>query len=146
MGLERAVSRSGAPLEVAAVAAVGLPVRWVLAVGAVTALLGVLLNLVLGLTRVVLAMARRGDMPRVLGRLCRSKNPSAAIVSVSVIVALPTLLADIQVAWSFSAVTVVTYTGLAAFVDENILLWALVVAAAGFAWFEIASTLRRKAS
>lgn len=39
-----------------------------LAVGAVTAMLGVLLNLVLGLSSVFLAMGRRSDMPELLAR------------------------------------------------------------------------------
>jgi APA family basic amino acid/polyamine antiporter len=41
----------------------------ILSIGAITAMLGVLLNLILGLSRVVLAMGRRGDLPRVFGRL-----------------------------------------------------------------------------
>jgi basic amino acid/polyamine antiporter, APA family len=42
---------------------------WVVTVAAAAAMAGVLLNLVLGLSRVWLAMGRRGDMPSALGRV-----------------------------------------------------------------------------
>jgi APA family basic amino acid/polyamine antiporter len=74
--------------------------------GAITAMLGVLLNLILGLSRVWLAMGRRGDMPRGLARLDRRSEPSRAIALSAVLVAALTLLGDIGLAWSFSAMTV----------------------------------------
>jgi APA family basic amino acid/polyamine antiporter len=79
--------------------------------GAITAMLGVLLNLVLGLSRVWLAMGRRGDMPRGLARLDRRSEPSRAIALSAVLVAALTLLGDIGLAWSFSAMTVLLYYG-----------------------------------
>ena len=45
-------------------------------VGAIAAMLGVLLNLILGLSRVWLAMGRRGEMPTVLARLGRRSQPT----------------------------------------------------------------------
>ena len=64
--LAAAATGSAAPLERVA-RSLGAPwVAGVVAAGAVTAMLGVLLNLLLGLSRVVLAMARRGDLPRAL--------------------------------------------------------------------------------
>jgi amino acid transporter len=44
--------------------------------GAVTAMLGVALNLVLGLSRVELAMGRRADLPRFFARLNDSGSPN----------------------------------------------------------------------
>lgn len=59
-----------------------------MAVGAVTAMLGVLLNLILGLSRALLAMGRRADMPAVLARLDRSgRTPTAAVVLVGAVIA-----------------------------------------------------------
>src|SRR5690606_13476539 len=62
--LGRSVLQHAAPLEVV-LETLGhhRAATWVGA-GAMTAMLGVLLNLILGLSRVVLAMGRRGDLPR----------------------------------------------------------------------------------
>lgn len=80
--------------------------------GAITAMLGVLLNLVLGLSRVWLAMGRRSDMPSSLGRLDKRQQPTTSIVVASVAVAGLTLIGDIGLAWSFSAMTVLLYYGI----------------------------------
>lgn len=82
------------------------------AVGAIAAMGGALLNLILGLSRVWLAMGRRGDMPSALARLDRRSEPAAAIVVSAVLVAALTLLGDIGLAWSFSAMTVLLYYGI----------------------------------
>jgi APA family basic amino acid/polyamine antiporter len=81
-------------------------------IGAVTAMLGVLLNLVLGLSRVWLAMGRRLDMPQGLARLDARSVPVTAIVTSAVPVAGLTLLGDIALAWSFSAFSVLLYYGI----------------------------------
>ncbi len=108
-GLARVEGRA-APLELAA-RAFGAPgVARFVAVGAVTAMLGVLLNLVLGLSRVLLAMGRRGDAPRAFGRLDPSgSTPTAAVVAVGVLIALLVLVGDVRTTWSFSAFTVLVY-------------------------------------
>lgn len=84
----------------------------VVAIGAIAAMLGVLVNLILGLSRVWLAMGRRGDMPAGLARLDRRSQPATAIIVSSALVAALTLLGDISLAWSFSAMTVLLYYGL----------------------------------
>jgi APA family basic amino acid/polyamine antiporter len=68
--------------------------------GAITAMLGVLLNLILGLSRVWLAMGRRGDMPRGLARLDRRSEPSRAI-ALSAVLRRATLSRRHRLAWSF---------------------------------------------
>jgi len=105
-----ATEEAAAPLEVVArhFGVKGLPE--LIAVGAVTAMLGVLLNLVLGLSRVVLAMARRGDMPATFARLdAGNTTPWAAVLLTGVTVCAIVLIGDIRVAWSFSAFTVLFY-------------------------------------
>ena len=98
-----------APLESAA-RVFGVPgAGWVLAVGAVTAMLGVLLNLVLGLSRVALAMGRRGDLPRVFASVTAGGNPTASVVGVGVVIAAMAAAGDLKLAWSFSAFTVLVY-------------------------------------
>lgn len=83
----------------------------VVAIGAIAAMLGVLLNLILGLSRVALAMARRADLPRPLARICergRSSAPLATITVGAVILGL-TLIGSVKLAWSFSACAVLIY-------------------------------------
>lgn len=84
----------------------------VVTIGAITAMLGVLLNLVLGLSRVWLAMGRRHDMPTALARLSGGSQPTAAILLSGALVAVVTLVGDISFAWSFSAMTVLLYYGI----------------------------------
>lgn len=100
---------SATPLESAA-KVLGQPgLAILIAVGAVTAMLGVLLNLILGLSRVALAMGRRGDLPPVLGRLTQKQTPRSAILFVGLIIATLTLIGDVKTTWSFSAFTVLIY-------------------------------------
>lgn len=88
----------------------GSPTRLIVSIGAVTAMLGVLLNLLLGLSRVVLAMARRHDLPHVFSRLNASRTtPVPAVLLVAGIVGTLVLLRDARSAWSLSAVTVLVY-------------------------------------
>jgi APA family basic amino acid/polyamine antiporter len=110
---------TSAPLEVIA-SGFGLPgASWLLAVGAMTALFGVLLNLILGLSRVMLAMGRRLDMPVAVARVSKSgRTPEIAVVTVGVLIAILVLIGDIRTTWSFSAFTVLLYyaiTNLAAY-------------------------------
>ena len=88
---------TSAPLEAIA-AGFGIPgAPMILAVGAVTAMLGVLLNLLLGLSRVLLAMGRRGDMPPMVARVNKqTRTPVVAIVVMGVVVALMALSGDIR--------------------------------------------------
>ena len=101
---------NSAPLEIVARSFRIPGVSQLLAVGAITAMLGVLLNLILGLSRVLLAMGRRLDMPRVLARLNPSQTtPYVAVVAVEVAIALLILIGDIKTTWSFSAFTILIY-------------------------------------
>jgi APA family basic amino acid/polyamine antiporter len=84
----------------------------IVSVGAVAAMLGVLVNLVLGLSRVWLAMGRRLDMPETLSRLDRRSVPVVAIIAAAVPIAAIALIGDIALAWSFSALTVLLYYGI----------------------------------
>ena len=82
----------------------------ILAIGAITAMLGVLLNLILGLSRVLLAMGRRRDMPPITAKLNEAgTTPYVAVIVMGAFVALLTLLGDVKTTWSFSAVTVLLY-------------------------------------
>ena len=112
-GLAEATRASAAPLEVVS-RDLDLPaVAAVVAVGAVTAMVGVLVNLLLGLSRVLLAMARRGDMPRTFDRVDEpASSPVRAVVAVGVVIALLALTGSVETTWSFSAFTVLVYYAL----------------------------------
>lgn len=116
VGVERfagAAESRATPLEVAAraLAIPGLPT--VVALGAVTAMLGVLLNLILGLSRVALAMGRQGDLPPLFGRLNRSGGaPSAAVIGVGIAIGALALTGSVATTWAFSAFTVLIYYAL----------------------------------
>lgn len=102
-----------APLEVAA-RSFNIPGSAViLAIGAVTATLGVLLNLILGLSRVLLAMGRRQDMPSFVARLNNSRTtPYIAVLIMGTVIGCLVLIGDVRTTWSFSAFSVLIYYGL----------------------------------
>ncbi len=162
-----------APLQIIAGVFAGPTGQRVLAVGALTAMLGVLLNLLLGLSRVLLAMGRRGDAPRGVATVGKSGSPWVAILVVGAIISGLVLLADVRLTWSFSAFTVLIYyaitnwcalklrpeqrlfpiwpaycglvsCGLLAFwVDWKIWLTGLGLIAAAFAWHWVVNRKQR---
>jgi len=85
----------------------------VIGVGATMALLGVLFNLVLGLSRVALALGRRGDLPSVFAKVSsNSGSPVGATLLVAVIIALLIAIGSVRMTWSISAFTVLVYYGI----------------------------------
>jgi APA family basic amino acid/polyamine antiporter len=85
-------------------------IQWVVSLGAMTAMLGVLLNLLLGLSRVLLAMGRRRDMPAVLSSLNAARTtPYVSVLTVGGLTALTATIGSVQTTWSFSAFTVLIY-------------------------------------
>lgn len=105
------VSQSqAAPLEIAA-RNFDIPFvpEWV-AIGAITAMLGVLLNLILGLSRVLLAMGRRRDMPSATAKIQSSTStPYVAVAIVGLGITVLVLIGNVKTTWSFSAFTVLIY-------------------------------------
>lgn len=102
--------KTSAPLEIVAGELSWPGSRAVIALGAMTAMLGVLLNLILGLSRVVLAMGRRQDLPRVVARLNSTQTtPTMAVIVVGIAIAILALIGNVKTTWSFSAFTVLIY-------------------------------------
>jgi APA family basic amino acid/polyamine antiporter len=134
--LSGAARQEAAPLEVAA-RSFGIPgAPQIMAFGAVTAMLGVLLNLILGLSRVLLAMGRRADVPTVFARLNDAgTTPVPATLAVGAFIAVLAALGDVKTTWTFSAFTVLVYyaiTNLAAlYIPEDGRLYPKWVSAAG---------------
>lgn len=103
-------AEEGSPLIPIAQAVGGSGLAGFVRVGALTAMVGVLLNLLLGLSRVVLAMGRRRDLPVVTASIDRAgRTPTVAVLAVAVAVAGFVLIGDIRTTWSFSALTVLLY-------------------------------------
>lgn len=99
-----------APLEIAAQGFDVPLVAQIVGIGAITAMLGVLLNLILGLSRVLLAMGRRHDMPGTTARVnTNNSTPYVAVAIIGVIIAALVLIGDVKTTWSFSAFTVLIY-------------------------------------
>jgi APA family basic amino acid/polyamine antiporter len=108
-----AAKRTAAPLETVA-RALDIPfLAELVGIAAVAAMAGVLLNLVLGLSRVLLAMARRGDAPRFLSRVDGGRaSPVASVWACGLTIAALALSGDVRTTWSFSAFTVLIYYAL----------------------------------
>ncbi|MEH1873628.1 APC family permease [Nostoc sp.] len=114
--LSNSTGQTAAPLEVAVRSVAGSGGALVLGIGAVTAMLGVLLNLILGLSRVLLAMGRRSDAPKFLARLNQEQTtPYWAVIFVGIAIALLVLLGNVKTTWSFSAFSVLIYYAITSF-------------------------------
>ena len=104
------VEGEAAPLMVVARALDTPAIGTIVTIAAVTAMMGVLLNLILGLSRVVLSMARRGDLPAFLATVNpKTKSPVAAVWATGLVIGLLVLSSDVVFTWSFSAFTVLIY-------------------------------------
>jgi len=118
-----ALAATTAPLDRAA-AAVGPGVRAALAVGAATAMLGVLLSQGLGISRMLFAMARRGDLPGVLARVHPATGvPHVGVLTAGAVVAGLALVGTLDAAVSAAAFTILLYYGIA-----NVCAWRLPAA------------------
>lgn len=108
--LLRATEAGAAPLEAVSRQFGVRSIPWLVGLGAMTAMLGVLLNLLLGLSRVVLAMGRRSDLPPATSRLnAQGTTPYVAVILVGCIVTALAAIGSVKTTWSFSAFTVLIY-------------------------------------
>lgn len=112
----RATRGEAAPLEIVARSFGGFAqpwVPWLVGIGATVAMLGVSLNLLLGLSRVLLAMGRRRDVPALFARIdSRGRTPGPAVVGVAALIAGIVWVGDVGATWSLSAFTVLVYYAL----------------------------------
>jgi APA family basic amino acid/polyamine antiporter len=78
--------------------------------GAGFAALGVLLNLIPGVSRTVLSMARRHELPHVFAHIdARRSLPLRAELSITAVILALTVVLDLRSAIGFSGVAVLTY-------------------------------------
>lgn len=104
------LAASAAPLaDVVTVA--GLPgLAWVVRAGATVAVTGVLLSLLAGVGRTLLAMARRRDVPGALAAVHPVRQvPHRAELAVAAVVVAVVALGDVRGAIGFSSCTVLVY-------------------------------------
>lgn len=103
-----------APLRQAALA---LPYPWValvVTVGGVTAMLGVILSQLLGLSRMAFAMARRGDLPRGLAHVHpRYGVPGRAVLVIGAVAAVVAATGTLRGVASAASFTILVYYGIA---------------------------------
>jgi APA family basic amino acid/polyamine antiporter len=105
-----ALAASTAPLRLVVEAGPLEALAPLVRIGAGVASLGVLLNLLPGVSRTVLAMARRGELPRPLAHVDpRRSLPVRAEITVAVVVVGLVLLLDLRSAIGVSGVAVLTY-------------------------------------
>ncbi len=113
-------------------------VSYIISVGALTAMLGVLLNLLLGISRVVLAMARENDLPGGLSEINeKNASPAKAVYFTMGIILILVASGNVYLTWSFSAFTVLVYysiTNLSAlFLPDEDRLYPKIIAILGLA-------------
>lgn len=108
------MAETAAPLQAAALA---FPAPWiatVVSVGGVTAMLGVILSQLLGLSRMIFAMARRGDLPRFLEQVHpRHGVPGRAVLVIGGIAAVVAATGTLREVASAAAFTILVYYGIA---------------------------------
>jgi basic amino acid/polyamine antiporter, APA family len=110
----RVLASSDAPLRAVVERGSLSSVAWVVRVGATVASLGVLLSLLVGVSRTVFAMAANRDLPRRLEAVHpRTRVPWAAELFVAAIVVAVAATADLRNAIGFSAFCVLVYYAIA---------------------------------
>jgi len=110
----QALAQSKAPLDTAVRAGSLDALAPVARVGGSVAALGVLLSLIVGVSRTAFAMAANGELPRWLDAVHpKHRVPHRAELAVGVLVATVVLVADLRGAIGFSSFAVLTYYAIA---------------------------------
>ncbi len=107
-GLAAATGNEVAPLAIVAESFGTEAIPLLVSIGALTAMASVLLNLILGLSRVLFAMARNNDMPPALAHTHKG-SPRRAVLVMGAIIAGLVLIGSVKTTWTFSAFTVLVY-------------------------------------
>lgn len=104
------LAASSSPLQRAALSFGARGASRAVAVAATTAMLGVLLSQILGISRMLYAMAQRGDMPTALGHVHpRFSVPDRGILLTGAVAVLVALLGTLQAIVSAAAFTILVY-------------------------------------
>jgi basic amino acid/polyamine antiporter, APA family len=105
---------TAAPLQVVATATGLSWLAVVISVGALTAMLGVILSQVLGLSRMVFAMARRGDLPAVFSHVhLKHGTPDRAVLAAGALAAIVAATGSLGAVAAAASFTILLYYGIA---------------------------------
>ncbi|HWB06687.1 MAG TPA: APC family permease [Verrucomicrobiales bacterium] len=105
-----AMAATRSPLEKAAAAFSAQWVGKLLGVGAATAMFGVLLSQILGISRMMLAMARRGDLPAFFGKIdARHGVPARGIIITGAVALTLALAGTLEFIVAAAAFTILIY-------------------------------------
>jgi APA family basic amino acid/polyamine antiporter len=131
------LAQAAAPLAVAVEAGELAFLSPAVRLGATVASLGVLLSLIVGVSRTAFAMAANGDLPRFFAAVHpRYRVPHHAELAVGGVVAMTVALADLRSAIGFSSFAVLTYYGVtnasALALEPSERRWPRWLAGAGF--------------
>jgi APA family basic amino acid/polyamine antiporter len=134
-----AMGRSASPLQAAAATFPFGGMSTIVGVGAVTAMLGVLLSQVFGISRMIFAMARRNDLPAPLGRVHPVwAVPDRAVVFAGLVIVAVAALGTLRWVVAASTFTILVYyviTDVAALrMPAEQRLYPRAIAALGFAF------------
>lgn len=132
-----ALAGSPAPLATAVEGGSLSALAPVVRIGATVASLGVLLSLIVGISRTTFAMASEGDLPSAFAAVHpRYRVPHRAELAVGAVVCVVVALADVRSAIGFSSFAVLTYYAVAnasAWTLPGSSVWHRLVAGAGLA-------------
>lgn len=108
------MAASPSPIEAAAKAFIWPQVSEMVAIGATTAMLGVLLSQILGISRMIFAMARRGDLPSALAHVHPVHAvPDRGIFLTAAAMLLVILFGTLEVIVATAAFTILLYYSIA---------------------------------
>lgn len=108
------LAESPAPLRAAALAFPHPSVATVVSLGGITAMLGVILSQLLGLSRMTFAMARRGDLPRALAEVHPHHGvPHRAVLMIGAVAAAVAAVGTLRSVASAASFTILVYYGIA---------------------------------
>ena len=108
------LAESSSPLQSAAQVFTFPGVFWIVGLGAATAMLGVLLSQIVGISRMMFAMARRRDLPRILEHVSVAHGvPDYGILLSGAVVVLLSIFGTLQFIVSAAAFTILLYYGIA---------------------------------
>lgn len=109
-----ALAGSSSPLQEASKSFQLPGVFWIVGIGAATSMLGVLLSQIVGISRMMFAMARRRDLPAFLEHVSDTHAvPSYGIILTGAIIILLAIFGTLQFVVSAAAFTILIYYGIA---------------------------------
>lgn len=104
------MASSNSPLQLVAKSLTIPALTTIITIGASTAMLGVLLSQILGISRMMLAMSRRDDLPAVFGTIGhRYRVPYVGVVVTGVIILILTLLGTFEFVVRAATFTILLY-------------------------------------